>query len=270
MDGATAPAKVRTEVRDRIGIITLNDPATLNAAGLDLMAELHAAFERFVADAGVRAIVITGEGRGFCSGANLSGGGAGAATSGPADPNGPNQSLLKVYNPFVSAVRKSPKPLVAAVNGVAAGVGASLALVCDLCVAAESAYFLQAFRRIGLVPDGGATYLLPRLVGKARAMELMLLGEKLPAKTALEWGMINRCVPDAELMSTALELAKALADGPASLGYTRNLVWASLDSAWHDQIEAEAHAQGHAGRTDDAREGFAAFAQKRPTQFSGK
>ncbi len=148
------------------------------------MEGLGAAFEGFVANPDVRAIVLTGEGRGFCSGANLSGGG-GRVTE---NPNGPNQSLLKVYNPFVSAVRKSPKPLVAAVNGVAAGVGASLALVCDLIVAGESAYFLQAFRRIGLVPDGGATYLLPRLVGKARAMELTLLGEKLPARTALEWG----------------------------------------------------------------------------------
>jgi 2-(1,2-epoxy-1,2-dihydrophenyl)acetyl-CoA isomerase len=268
MDGATAPAKVKTEVRDRIGIITLNDPATLNAAGIDLMADLSAAFEAMVADPGVRAIVLTGEGRGFCSGANLSGGGAAAPTA--SDPNGPNQALLKIYNPFVSAVRKSPKPLVAAVNGVAAGVGASLALVCDLCVAAESAYFLQAFRRIGLVPDGGATYILPRLIGKARAMELTLLGEKLPAKTALEWGMINRCVPDADLMPAALELAKALADGPASLGYTRNLIWASLDSAWHDQVEGEAYAQGHAGRTEDAREGIMAFVQKRPAAFKGR
>ena len=269
MDGATASAKVRTEIRDRIGIITLNDPATLNAAGLDLMADLQSAFETFVADPGVRAIVITGEGRGFCSGANLSGSGsAGNATA--SDPNGPNQALLKVYNPFVSAARKSPKPLVAAVNGVAAGVGASLAMICDLCVAAESAYFLQAFRRIGLVPDGGATYLLPRLVGKARAMELTLLGEKLPAKTALDWGMINRCVPDAELMTTALELAKALADGPASLGYTRNLIWASLDAAWHEQVETEAYAQGNAARTEDAREGITAFVQKRPAAFKGR
>ncbi len=268
MDGATAPAKVRTEVRDRIGIITLNDPATLNAAGLDLMAELHADFEGMVADPGVRAIVLTGEGRGFCSGANLSAGGAGAPSA--SDPNGPNQSLLKVYNPFVSAVRKSPKPLVAAVNGVAAGVGASLAMVCDLCVAAESAYFLQAFRRIGLVPDGGATYLLPRLIGNARVMELTLLGEKLPAKTALEWGMINRCVPDADLMPAALELARALADGPASLGYTRNLIWASLDAAWHEQVEDEAYAQGNAARTEDAREGIMAFVQKRPAAFKGR
>ena len=265
MDGAATPAKVRTEVQGRIGIITLNDPATLNAAGVDLMDGLRSAFDAFVADPEVRAIVLTGEGRGFCSGANLSGGGRITDT-----PGGPNQSLLKVYNPFVSAVRKSPKPLVAAVNGVAAGVGASLALVCDLIVAGESAYFLQAFRRIGLVPDGGATYLLPRLVGKARAMELTLLGEKLPAATALEWGMINRCVPDAELMPTAMALATQLADGPISLGYTRNLIWASLDAAWHDQVEAEAYVQGDAGRTEDAREGIRAFVEKRPAQFKGR
>jgi 2-(1,2-epoxy-1,2-dihydrophenyl)acetyl-CoA isomerase len=267
MDGAQPAAKVRTEVRGNIGLITLNDPATLNAAGLELMQGLTAAFEGFVADPVVRAIVLTGEGRGFCSGANLTAGTAGGVTN---DPNGPNQSLIRVYNPFVSAVRKSPKPLVAAVNGVAAGVGASLALVCDLIVAAESAYFLQAFRRIGLVPDGGATYLLPRLVGKARAMELTLLGEKLPAATALDWGMINRCVPDAELMPTALALAAQLADGPISLGYTRNLIWASLDSAWHDQIEDEAYRQGDAQRTEDAREGITAFVQKRPAAFKGR
>jgi 2-(1,2-epoxy-1,2-dihydrophenyl)acetyl-CoA isomerase len=267
MDGAQAPAKVKTEVKDRIGIITLNDPATLNAAGVDLMDGLSHAVATFIGDPEVRAIVITGEGRGFCSGANLSGGGGGRITD---TPGGPNQSLLKVYNPFVSMVRKSPKPLVAAVNGVAAGVGASLALVCDLIVAGESAYFLQAFRRIGLVPDGGATYLLPRLVGKARAMELTLLGEKLPAATALEWGMINRCVPDAELMPTAMALAKQLADGPKSLGYTRNLIWASLDAAWHDQVEAEAYVQGDAARTEDAREGIMAFAQKRPAEFKGR
>ncbi len=266
MDGAQSPAKVRTEVRGNIGIITLNDPATLNAAGVELMDGLTAAFDAFVANPDVRAIVLTGEGRGFCSGANLSAGGSRITEN----PKGPNQSLLKVYNPFVSAVRKSPKPLVAAVNGVAAGVGASLALVCDLIVAGESAYFLQAFRRIGLVPDGGATYLLPRLVGKARAMELVLLGEKLPAKTALEWGMINRCVPDADLMATAMALATQLADGPISLGYTRNLIWASLDAAWHDQVEAEAYVQGDAARTEDAREGIMAFVQKRPAEFKGR
>jgi 2-(1,2-epoxy-1,2-dihydrophenyl)acetyl-CoA isomerase len=268
MDGAQAPAKVTTRVEDGVGIITLNDPTTLNAAGLDLMKDLQHAFDDFAYGDAVRAIVITGEGRGFCSGANLSGGGsAGRAT----DANsGPNQALLRTFNPFVSGIRKSPKPLVSAVNGVAAGVGVSLAVAADLVVAAESAYFLLAFRRIGLVPDGGATWMLPKLIGKARAMELMLLGEKLPAKTAAEWGLINKVVPDAELMDAAMQYARALADGPASLALTRNLVWESLDAAWHEQVEAEAYAQGIAARTKDAREGIMAFVEKRPAKFTGK
>ncbi|WP_293907317.1 enoyl-CoA hydratase/isomerase [Phenylobacterium sp.] len=268
MDGAQAPAKVKTAIDRGVSIITLNDPSTLNAAGMDLMSDLRNAVQTAIADPAVRAIVITGEGRGFCSGANLSGRGGGGDATAPSD--GPNQALLQIYNPFVSMVRKSPKPLVAAVNGVAAGVGVSLALACDLVVAAESSYFLLAFRRIGLVPDGGATWLLPRLVGKARAMELMLLGEKLPAATALDWGLINRCVPDADLMSKAMELATALANGPKSLGITRNLVWDALDAEWHDQVEAEAYAQGDAGRTEDAREGIMAFVEKRPAQFKGR
>jgi 2-(1,2-epoxy-1,2-dihydrophenyl)acetyl-CoA isomerase len=265
MDGNATASKVKSEIRDRVGVITLSDPSTLNAAGLELMAELQAAVEDYIHSDEVRAIVITGEGRGFCSGANLSGGRVDSRAS-----SGPNDGLIKVYNPFVSALRKSPKPLVAAVNGVAAGVGVSLALACDLCVAAENAYFLLAFRRIGLVPDGGATWLLPRLVGKARAMELMLLGEKLPARTALEWGLINRCVADDQVMPTAMELAQALANGPSSLGLTRNLVWQALDAEWHMQVEAEAYAQGDAARSEDAREGIMAFLQKRPAEFKGK
>ena len=267
MDGAQATPKVKTSIDGAVGIITLSDPGTLNAAGAELMGELAAAFEDFAYGDKVRAIVITGEGRGFCSGANLSGGGVGRRSE---PSSGPNQSLISTFNPFVSAVRKSPKPLVSAVNGVAAGVGVSIALAADLSVAAESAYFLLAFRRIGLVPDGGATWMLPRLVGKARAMELMLLGEKLPAKTAAEWGLINRCVPDAELMAAAMQYANALAEGPASLGLTRNLVWESLDAAWHEQLEAEAYAQGVAQRTADSREGVKAFLEKRPAKFTGQ
>jgi 2-(1,2-epoxy-1,2-dihydrophenyl)acetyl-CoA isomerase len=264
MGGATATTKLRTSIEDGVGVITLCDPATLNAADMDLMAELKTAFEAMIADAAVRAIVLTGEGRGFCSGANLSGGGGERGAM-----DGPNRALLDVYNPFLDQMRRSPKPTVAAVNGAAAGIGVSLALVCDLIVAAESAYFLQAFRRIGLVPDGGATYLLPRLVGKARAMELMMLGEKLPARTALEWGLINRCVSDTEVMPAAMEIARTLAQGPKSLGYIRTLVWDSLDAQWTEQLEAEAHVQGEAGRTEDAREGVLAFLQKRPATFRG-
>lgn len=267
MDGAQTASKIKTAIDDGVGVITLSDPGTLNAAGLDLVADLQAAFDDYAYGDKVRAILITGEGRGFCSGANLSGGPSGRATDSGA---GPNQALLRAYNPLIAAMRRSPKPLVSAINGVAAGVGVSIALACDLTVAAENAYFLLAFRRIGLVPDGGATWLLPKLVGKARAMELMLLGEKLPAKTAAEWGLINKCVPDAELMPAAMAYARALAEGPASLAMTRNLVWSALESDLREQLEAEAYAQAAAGRTSDAREGITAFVEKRPAKFTGK
>ena len=262
-------SKIKTSVADGIGVITLSDPSTLNAAGLDLMDELQQAFGAMKADASVRCVVLTGEGRGFCSGANLSGRGPAAETP---DPEGPDAgaSLEAVYNPFVTSLREYPVPIVTAVNGVAAGVGCSLALMGDIIVAAESAYFLQAFRRIGLVPDGGSTYLLPRLIGKARAMEMALLGDKVPAKTALEWGLVNRCVADDQLMATAMELAKALATGPKALGAIRKLVWESLDEEWAAQLHAERVAQKTAGRTEDSREGILAFLQKRPAEFKGR
>ncbi len=264
-----AYSKIKTSVADGIGVITLADPSTLNAAGLDLMDELQQAFGAMKADATVRCVVLTGEGRGFCSGANLSGRGPAAETP---DPEGPDAgaSLEAVYNPFVTSLREYPVPIVTAVNGVAAGVGCSLALMGDIIVAAESAYFLQAFRRIGLVPDGGSTYLLPRLIGKARAMEMALLGDKVPAKTALDWGLVNRCVADDQLMATAMELAKALATGPKALGAIRKLVWESLDEEWAAQLHAERLAQKTAGRTEDSREGILAFLQKRPAEFKGR
>ena len=263
-------SKIKTSVADGIGVITLSDPSTLNAAGLDLMDELQKAFDGMKADETVRCVVLTGEGRGFCSGANLSGRG-GAAPSNP-DPEGPDAgaALESVYNPFVKSLRDYPLPIVTAVNGVAAGVGCSLALMGDIIVCAESAYFLQAFRRIGLVPDGGSTYLLPRLIGKARAMEMALMGEKVPAKTAVEWGLANRVVPDDQLMATAMEFAHNLATGPKALGAIRKLMWESLDAEWADQLHAERLAQKHAGRTEDNREGILAFLQKRPALFKGR
>ncbi|HKT53168.1 MAG TPA: enoyl-CoA hydratase/isomerase [Caulobacteraceae bacterium] len=251
--------------RDRdVAILTLSDPETLNAAGVDMAKALTAALEQAV-EGGARAIVLTGEGRGFCSGANLS-----APAPGGAPPINAGESLKSVYNPLVQMIRDLPVPLVTAVNGPAAGIGCSFALLGDLIVAAESAYFLQAFRRIGLVPDGGSTYLLPRLIGKARAMEMALLGERISAAKALEWGLINRCVPDDALMPTALGLAQELASGPKSLSLIRKAIWAALDAEFADQLEHERLAQVEAGRTEDFAEGVAAFLQKRPATFKGR
>jgi 2-(1,2-epoxy-1,2-dihydrophenyl)acetyl-CoA isomerase len=256
--------KIKLSTEGAVAVIAFSDPATLNAAGTDTAEQLTDAFKRVSAgEGGARAVVLTGEGRGFCSGANLSANGS----EGPRDAGA---SLKTIYNPLVTAIRDLSVPIVTAVNGAAAGVGCSFALMGDLIVAGESAYFLQAFRRIGLVPDGGSTYLLPRAIGRARAMEMMMLGEKLPAAKAFEWGLINRCVPDAELMPTALALATELANGPRSLAMIRKLVWDSLDTHWREQLDAEADTQSQAGKTDDFREGVTAFLQKRPAAFTGR
>ena len=268
-------SKIKTELKDGVAIVTLTDPATLNAAGVDLVIELTDAMKALAEPgSGARAVIITGEGRGFSSGANLGGGGRPTTPEEGARANAGGRdagaALETHYNPLMAFLRDYPMPFVTAVNGVAAGVGCSLALMGDLIVAAESAYFLQAFRRIGLVPDGGSTYLLPRMIGRARAMEMTLLGERLPAGKALEWGLINRCVPDAELMSTAMHLAQELANGPASLTMIRKLMWQSLDTGFDAQLSAERHMQTHAGRTEDSIEGVMAFLQKRPAAFKGK
>jgi 2-(1,2-epoxy-1,2-dihydrophenyl)acetyl-CoA isomerase len=261
-------SKVKYALEDGVATLTMNDPATMNAAGVDLAQELTLALKRAAREA--RAAILTGEGRGFCSGANLGGGGPASRTTDDGEPLDAGSALETVYNPLVSLIRDLPIPFVTAVNGAAAGVGCSFALMGDLIVAGESAYFLQAFRRIGLVPDGGSTYLLPRAIGRARAMEMMLLGEKVPAKTALEWGMINRCVPDGELMATAKALALELANGPKSVSLIRRIGWDSLDNSWHEQLRAERLLQREAGRTEDFAEGVAAFLQKRPAKFKGK
>jgi 2-(1,2-epoxy-1,2-dihydrophenyl)acetyl-CoA isomerase len=261
--------KIKVSTDAAVAIITLSDPATMNAAGVDTAEELtHAIRQATSGDTPARAVVLTGEGRGFCSGANLTAGASAHAAAGEKVDAG--AALEAVYNPLVTLIRDMPVPLVTAVNGAAAGVGCSLALLGDLIVAAESAYFLQAFRRIGLVPDGGSTYLLPRLIGRARAMEMALLGERVPAAKALEWGLINRCVPDAELMPTALALAHELAAGPASLGLIRQIMNASLDADWAEQLHRERVSQRTAGWTEDFAEGVTAFLQKRPAAFKGR
>src|ERR1700761_4518135 len=263
--------KIKVATDNAIAVVTLAEPATMNAAGVEMAAELHDAFKRLASPGSeARAIVLTGEGRGFCSGANLSGGGAGGASRDADGKTDAGAALETIYNPLVTFLKEMTTPLVTAVNGAAAGGGCSLALLGDLVVAAESAYFLQAFRRIGLIPDGGSTYMLPRAIGKARAMEMALLGERVPAAKALEWGLINRCVPDEQLMATAMEIAGELARGPASLGLTRQAIWSSLDSGWAEQLHRERQGQRIAGKTDDFVEGVTAFLQKRPAKFQGK
>ena len=258
--------KIKLSSDGDVAIIAFNDPATMNAAGIDTAEQLTDAFRSVSTGEGAaRAIILTGEGRGFCSGANLSGRGPGGDA-----PRGAGDALITHYNPLVKMIADLPVPFVTAVNGAAAGVGCSLALLGDIIVAGERAYFLQAFRRIGLIPDGGSTWLLPRMIGRARAMEMTLLGDRLPAAKALEWGLINRCVPDAQLMPTALTFAHELANGPASLGLIRKAMWAAQDADFSDQLAYEAKLQNEAGRTADFAEGVTAFLQKRPAAFTGR
>ncbi|HEY4939865.1 MAG TPA: enoyl-CoA hydratase/isomerase [Rhizomicrobium sp.] len=248
---------------DRVAVLTLNHPEAMNAAGTKLVKGAAAALN-FIEnkDNGFRAMILTGEGRGFCSGANLAERGSGEET-------GVGHSLETVYHPFLRRLRDLSIPFVTAVNGAAAGVGMSIALMGDLVVAARSAYFLQAFTRIGLVPDGGSTWLLPRLIGLARAKELSLLAERLPAEKALEWGLINRVAGDNELMAEAMKLAEQLANGPSSLAVTRALYWASPHNTYEEQLDLERISQERAGKTQDFMEGVTAFLQKRPAKFQG-
>ncbi len=260
--------KITYALDGAVAVITFNDPATMNACGVDTAAQLGAALEKASGEA--RAIVLTGTGRGFCSGANLASPGMSSDAPATARAFDAGAALDTHYNPLVSQLRDLPVPLVTAVNGAAAGVGCSIALLGDMIVAAESAYFLQAFRRIGLVPDGGSTYMLARAVGRARAMEMMLLGEKIQAGKALDWGLVNRVVPDAQLMDEAMGLARALAEGPTkTLAMIRSLAWSSLDNSWDEQLYQERIHQRIAGRTNDFREGVGAFLTKRPARFSG-
>jgi 2-(1,2-epoxy-1,2-dihydrophenyl)acetyl-CoA isomerase len=255
-------SKIICETRGDVAIIRLDDERTLNAISPPMAEELRDALVKVGTSS--RAVIVTGTGRGFCSGANL----------GDIDPNAPEYDagavLDKHYNPLMLALRALPIPCVAAVNGAAAGLGCALALAADLVVAAENSYFLQAFRRVGLVPDGGSAFLLTRGAGRARAMEMMLLGERIAATKALEWGLINRVVPAKALDDTALALANELAAGPTkALSAIRKMCWDALETGFGPQLESERVLQRDAGRTADHREGVAAFLQKRPASFTG-
>jgi 2-(1,2-epoxy-1,2-dihydrophenyl)acetyl-CoA isomerase len=246
--------------------LELNRPERMNAwdrqLGLDLLAALTAAGS----DTGVRAVLVTGAGRAFSSGADLKEGPVG----GGSDPRDVYRVLTERYHPIIRAVREMPKPVVAAVNGAAAGIGLSLALACDLVVAAESAYFLLAFVNIGLVPDGGSSLLVPARVGFARAAEMAMLGERIGARRALKWGLINQVWPDGELAARGGELLTRLADGPTrSYAGTKRQLNSWLYQRMDEQLELEAQIQREMAGSGDFAEGIRAFAGKRQPRFSG-
>ena len=246
-----------------VATITIARPDRLNALSAQTLEELRAAVEES-GRSGARCLLLTGEGRGFSSGADLGGDGGGL-------PEDAGAALEQYYNPLVEALFALPIPVVAAVNGPAAGAGCSLALAADIVVAARSAYFLQAFVNIGLIPDAGATWLLPRLAGRARAMEMMMLGERVPAEQALEWGLISRVVDDEALGPEAVALATRLAQGPTmALGLIRRLARESGDVSLSQTLAAERVAQREAGETQDFKGAVMAFLQKRQPRFEGR
>jgi 2-(1,2-epoxy-1,2-dihydrophenyl)acetyl-CoA isomerase len=259
---------VIVNVAEGAATIELNRQHALNAWNAQLGTDLLAALEAAAADDEVRAVVVTGAGRAFSSGADLK------DLSGDTTPEGrPDvyRTLTERYHPIMRAIRELPKPVIAAVNGPAVGIGCSLALCCDLILAAESAYFLLAFVNIGLVPDGGSSLFLPTRVGMARASELSMLGERLPAPKALDWGLINRVVPDGSLREEAAALAARMAAGPTRsyAGAKRQLNnW--LYARMEEQLELEARVQQEMAGSEDFLEGALAFAEKRPARFAGR
>lgn len=257
---------VLLEIADGVAAVTLNRPDKLNAFNEAMLHGLVNTFDRMERDAAVRAVLITGAGRAFCAGQDL---GERAIAPGAAPPD-LGDTLERLYEPLVKRITGLPKPVVAAVNGVAAGAGCNLALVCDLIIAGRSASFIEAFVRIGLVPDAGGTFALPRLVGLQRALGMALTGDAIDAERALEFGLVWRLVPDEALLDEAMALARRLAAGPTTaLGLTKRLLRASFDHDLEAQLGLERELQRQAGRTSDFTEGVTAFLEKRPPRFSG-
>jgi 2-(1,2-epoxy-1,2-dihydrophenyl)acetyl-CoA isomerase len=258
---------VAVQRREGVMTIELNRPDSLNAWDQALGEELLAAVREAASDAAVRAVVVTGAGRAFSSGADLK---AGFEPT-PGGAPDVRTRLTQRYHPIITGIRRMPKPVVAAVNGPAVGIGCSLALACDLILAAESAYFLLAFVNIGLVPDGGSSVLVPERVGFARAAEMAMLGERVPAAQALEWGLVNRVVPDAELAGEARALAERLAAGPtASYAGSKRQLNAWRFARMEEQLELEASIQQEMAGSGDFREGVQAFLERRSPRFQGR
>ncbi len=255
------------DISEGVATITLNRPDRLNAFTAQMHDELREAMKQVKADANVRALLITGAGRGFCAGQDLSERmmDPGAAKVDVGD------SLDKNYNPFLKGLHALPIPVVCAVNGVAAGAGCNLALAGDIVIAAKSASFIQVFSRIGLIPDAGGTYTLPRLVGTARAMAAAMLAEKVSAEQAVQWGMIWKCYDDDKFAEQSRALAKQLAgQATRALGLTKRAIYASSSNTYEQQLDLERDLQREAAASSDFKEGVAAFNEKRPAKFTGR
>ncbi|MBJ9738553.1 MULTISPECIES: 2-(1,2-epoxy-1,2-dihydrophenyl)acetyl-CoA isomerase PaaG [Acinetobacter] len=255
------------EEKNGVGYLTFNRPKALNSFNVDMHREVAEVLNLWTKNPDVRCVVISGEGRGFCAGQDLG--------DRVVDPNAEapdlGYSIETYYNPLIKTIVNMPKPVICAVNGVAAGAGANIALACDLVIAAKSANFVQAFCRLGLVPDSAGTWFLPRAVGHARAMGLTLLGDKLPAETAKEWGMIWDVVEDAELKAKVTELAERLAKQPTfGLSLIKKAIHQSSNNTFDEQVLLERDLQRIAGRSEDYREGVQAFMNKREPNFKGR
>jgi 2-(1,2-epoxy-1,2-dihydrophenyl)acetyl-CoA isomerase len=258
---------VTLDLDGSVAVLKLDHPEVMNAVSMDMLGGLAEALDTIDEQGDeVRCVVLTGAGRAFCTGANLQG----RNQQKPGKSNA-GAALEAGFHPFLRRLRNLHCPLVTSVNGPAAGAGMSFALMGDMILCARSAYFLQAFRRIGLVPDCGSTWLLPRLIGRARSIELSLMGERLPAEKALEWGLVNRVYDDAVLGEETMKLAHELASGPTmALALIRKLYWQSPDNSFEDQLNLEFQSQRIAGSAEDFKEGVTAFLEKRPAKFKGK